>query len=95
LAAIECSSSRGVERRMIMVIALSPELAAALGESAGKRGMAPEELALETLRERFLTDATAAPVQPQDEWEGRVLGVATNCGVSLPDSALSREGLYE
>jgi hypothetical protein len=78
-----------------MVIALSPELEAALGELARRRGIAPEELAIEALRERFLTSATAAPVRPQDEWERRLLGVATDCGVSLPDSALSREGLYE
>ena len=30
-----------------------------------------------------------------DEWERNVLGLATDCGVSLPHSALSGEGLYE
>jgi predicted transcriptional regulator len=78
-----------------MIIALSPDLEAALSELARRRGIAPEELAIEALRERFLTDVTAATVQPRDEWERRLLGVATDCGVSLPDSALSREGLYE
>ena len=34
-------------------------------------------------------------VQPQDEWERRLLGVAQDCGVSLPDLAVSSEGLYE
>jgi predicted DNA-binding antitoxin AbrB/MazE fold protein len=36
-----------------------------------------------------------APLEPQDEWERRLLGVAKDCGVTLPDSAVSSEGLYE
>jgi hypothetical protein len=78
---------------MVMVIALGPELEAVLRELARQRGVAPETLALDALRERFL--AAGPPVRPQDEWERRLLGAATDCGVSLPDSALSSEGLYE
>ena len=76
-----------------MVIHLGPELASALIESARGRGIAPEALALETLRERFLT--TAEAIQPRDDWERRLLDAASDCGVSLSDSALSSEGLYE
>ncbi len=76
-----------------MVIRLSSELEAALIESARRQGVAPEVLALDALRERFLAAATT--VRPQDEWERRLLGVATDCGVSLPHSALSSDGLYE
>jgi hypothetical protein len=76
-----------------MVITLGPELEAALMEAARRRGVAPEVLALDVLRERFLTPAS--PLQPQDEWERRLLGLAKDCGVSLPDSAVSSEGLYE
>jgi hypothetical protein len=76
-----------------MVITLSSELEAALTEVARRQGVAPEALALNTLRERFLPPA--APVQPQDEWERRLLGLAKDCGVSLSDAALSREELYE
>jgi hypothetical protein len=75
-----------------MVITLDSQLEAALNELARQQGIAPEVLALNALRERFLS---AAPPQPQDEWERRVLGVAKDCGVSLPDSAVSSEGLYE
>ena len=32
---------------------------------------------------------------PQDEWERILLGLATDCGVSLSHSALSSEGMYE
>jgi len=76
-----------------MVITLGPELEAALNEVARRRGIAPETLALNTLRERFL--GTPTPVQPQDEWERRLLGLAKDCGVSLPNSAVRREALYE
>jgi hypothetical protein len=76
-----------------MVITLGPELEAALNELARREGVAPKDLALNALRERFL--AAASPLQPQDEWERRLLGAATACGVSLPHSAVSSEGLYE
>ena len=76
-----------------MVITLGPELEAALNELAGRQRVSPEVLALNVLRERFLP--LGAPVQPRDEWERRLLGAATDCGVSLPHSAVSSEGLYE
>ena len=49
-----------------MVITLDPELEAALNEQARRQGVAPEVLALNALRERFLA---AARLQPRDEWE--------------------------
>jgi hypothetical protein len=75
-----------------MVLTLSPELEAALNKAANQRGVAPEVLAMDALRERFLG---AASLQPQDEWERGLLEAARDCGVSLPDSALSSEGLYD
>lgn len=75
-----------------MVITLGPELEAALNEQARRQGVTPEVLALNALRERFLT---APPIQPRDEWERRLLGAATDCGVSLPHEAVSSEGLYD
>jgi hypothetical protein len=76
-----------------MVVHLSPELEAALNEQAQRQGVAPEALALDALRERFLAPASA--IQPRDEWEQCLLGAATDCGVSPPHAALSSEGLYE
>ena len=76
-----------------MVITLGSELEAALDEQARRRGGAGEVLALEALRERFLTPVL--PVRPQDEWERRLLELAKDCGVPLSDAALSREALYE
>ena len=37
----------------------------------------------------------APPLQPRDEWERRLLSIATDCGVSLSNEAVSSEGLYE
>jgi len=75
-----------------MVITLTPDLESALKELARRLGTEPEALALEVLRERFLSPAP--PIQPSDEWERRLLGAAKDCGVSLADAALSREELY-
>jgi hypothetical protein len=76
-----------------MVINLSPQLEAALSEQARRRGVALEVLVLDALRDRFLPKAPA--VEPQDDWERRLFGAAIDCGVSVPDSALSSDGLYE
>lgn len=76
-----------------MVINLDPKLEAALSEAAKSQGVAPEELALDVLRGHFL--GTSSPVQPRDEWERQLLGLAKNCGVSLLDWSLRREALYD
>jgi len=76
-----------------MVVTLGPELEAALIAVARRKGVAPEALALQALRERFLAPAAVAP--PRDEWERRLRGAATDCGVSLSDEAVSSEGLYD
>ena len=76
-----------------MTITLGTDLEAALNDLARGQGLSPEVLALDALRERFLP--LASPLQPQDEWERRLLGVARDWGVSLPDSAVCSEGLYE
>jgi hypothetical protein len=54
--------------------------------------VAPEELALTLLRERLLATQT---LEPRDEWERGLLAAARPWGVSLSDTALSSEGLYD
>ena len=76
-----------------MVIRLTAELETALNESARQLGVAPDALAIGVLQERFLP--TQAPIASPDEWQRNLLALATDCGVSLPHSALSSEGLYE
>lgn len=75
-----------------MVITLDSVLEAALNESARRQGITPEVLALNALRERFLSPVL---LEPRDEWERRLREAATDCGVSLSNEALSREELYD
>ncbi len=75
-----------------MVITLDSELETALKEKANRQGIAPEDLALKALRKQFLA---AADLQPRDEWERGLLASVRNWGVSLSDSAPSREELYD
>jgi hypothetical protein len=76
-----------------MTITLGPDLSAALNDAARRQGVPPDVLALNVLRERFLTHASG--IQPRDEWERHLLGLPKNCRVSRSDEALSRETLYE
>lgn len=76
-----------------MVLTLTSDLEAAVNEQARDRGVSPEELALSALRNAFLPHPQ--PVTPQDEWERRLFAAAIDCGVSVPDAALSSDGLYE
>lgn len=76
-----------------MTITLDPALETALKEAAQRQGVAPDLLALNVLRERLLVPGP--DLEPRDDWERRLLGLALNCGVSLPDEALSREALYD
>jgi hypothetical protein len=76
-----------------MIITLGPDLEAALNTLARKRGVSPETLALDALRERFLVPALRP--QSQDEWERHLRSAATDCGVSLSNESVSSEGLYD
>jgi hypothetical protein len=76
-----------------MVITLDMELEAALTEPARREGIAPADLAVKALRERFLQPAVSA--QSQDEWERQLRRAASDCGVSLLDSAVSSEGVHD
>lgn len=75
-----------------MVLTLPPNLESALTAHARRRGVTPEVLVVEVLHRQLLP---AAPPVPADEWERKLFGAAINCGVSVPDAALSSDGLYE
>ena len=76
-----------------MVVELDPELEAALIERAERERIAPEALVLKVLRERFLTSVPAKG--PRGDLKELLRSVAKDCGVSLPNSALSREEIYD
>lgn len=77
-----------------MVIKLTEKLIGALTNAARQTGVAPEDLALQALNERFLSENHPIIV-PQDDWERLLLSAASDCGVALSDAAVSSEGLYE
>jgi hypothetical protein len=78
---------------MAMAIHLPPQLQAAIDEHSKQRGISSEDLAIDALRERFLP--SRLPVEPKDEWEQRLFSASISCGVSVTNSALSSDGLYE
>lgn len=75
-----------------MVIELPTTLQAALAASAARRGVPPEALVLDVLRREFMPQT---PPAPGNEWERRLFSAAVETGVSVPDAALSSDGLYE
>jgi hypothetical protein len=81
------------QRGTAVVITLGADLESALNDLAREQGVAPEALALNALRERFL--GPDRRVQPRDEWERHLLGGATDCGVAPSHEAVGSEGLYE
>jgi len=76
-----------------MVITLGPDLEAALNELARQQGVTPETLAINVLRKRLL--GSSRRIEPQDDWERRLLEAATDCGVAPTHEAVGSEGLYE
>lgn len=76
-----------------MTIILSSDLEASLIERARRQGISPEELIVNTLREKFAPNGL--PFEPRDEWERGLLAIARDCGIGVPNEALSSEGLYE
>ena len=75
-----------------MVLTLPAPLEAALTDQARRKGVTPEALALDVLRQHIVP---ISPPVPQDEWERGLLALGIDCGVSLTDEQLSREAMYD
>lgn len=82
-----------------MTITLTPEIERALAEQARAQAIAPETLALDSLREKFVSDRQPASgpdlIEPRDDWERLVASIGVDTGVSLTDEQTSREVIYE
>jgi hypothetical protein len=76
-----------------MVIHIPKQLEVAIDDQAKRRGVSPETLALEAIRERF---QLKVPTEAEHEaWKRKLSEAASDCGVALTNEALSSEGLYE
>jgi hypothetical protein len=75
-----------------MVLRLPSELESALKQRAEQAGTNAQDLALTALRERFLPPAV--PRSAEDRIELLHASIK-DYGVSLPDSALTSEGIYD
>ncbi len=69
-----------------MVLNIGSDLEAVLNEAASRQGVTAEELAIKALKDRFVRPR----IQPRDDWERRLLGIGSDCGVSL--SGASKPG---
>ena len=75
-----------------MNITLPNDLVLALAEEAKARGVSTEAHAVDVLRRQLIP---GTPPIPRDEWEKRLFELGVDCGVSVPDWALSSDGLYD
>jgi hypothetical protein len=80
-----------------MTIRLTSDLEEMIRKQADERRTTSEAIIMDVLRERFLRPSGGAPSsrQPADDLRARLQRLATHCGVSLSDEAVSGEGLYE
>lgn len=78
-------------------ITLPPDLEQAATAEAKQAGLSPQELVLQILRRKLLSNNTAAKSASVtgDDWERMLSDAAIDCGVSLSDEAVSSEGLYD
>jgi len=73
-----------------MTMTPSPELEAKLAQHAARGNQDPETSAKWILDE--ILGLPSLPFLPRDSWERDLLAAASECGVSLSNEALSREG---
>jgi hypothetical protein len=80
-----------------MTIQLTSELEEMIRRRADERRSTPEALVMDVLREEFVPTSSGAvlPQQSADDFKARLRRLATHCGVSLSDEAVSSEGLYD
>jgi hypothetical protein len=81
----------------MMTITLPADLEKAVMELASQQGISPEKLVFDILQEEFRPRSVefTRALEPRDAWEAGVRALATPCGTSVSDEALSSENLYE
>ena len=80
-----------------VTITLTPNLEQAVFQRAREQRTTPEAVILDALREKLsLPEPEHQSAAPSaNEWKIRLRKLATRCGVSLSNEAVSSEGLYD
>ena len=86
-----------MESTSSVTITLTPHLQQAVFERAREQQTTPEAIILDAVREKLSERARddQSQGQPPDEWQKRLRKLASHCGVSLSNEAVSSEGLYD
>jgi len=79
---------------MTLVLNLPPETEARLRDRAQLAGIAPEALALETLREGLEDDRTSSPTLSTEEWLAKFDAWIASLKPGNPNLDDSRESIY-
>ncbi len=80
-----------------VTITLTPHLQQAVIQRAREQQTSPETVILDALREKLSQPGPdhRSSAQVPDEWKIRLRKLASRCGVSLSNEAVSSEGLYD
>ncbi len=79
-----------------MTIRLEADLEEVIRKHASEQQTTPEAIVMDILREQLsLSRGPSLPHPPAEDWKTRLRRLATHCGVSLSDEAVSSEGLYD
>lgn len=79
---------------MTLTLELDPDLEALLNDSAHKRGVTPEAIAVQVLREKLST-LQPESLESRDDWERTLRSIATPRGFGLTNEQLGREEIYD
>ena len=79
----------------MLTINLTPELEQAAVAEANRRGIAVQDLTAEALRAHLTPKASQRSSMSHSELKRRLAALGVDCGVSLPDDALTSEALYD
>ncbi len=80
-----------------MTINFSPELEKIIETQANQLCSTPESIVVDALRDKFfsLLPVSEANLHALNDRKLRLRQLASHCGVSLSDQALSSDGLYD
>jgi hypothetical protein len=79
----------------MITVSLAPDLEQAALAEAKRRGIPVQELTAEALRALLIARTSPPAAMSHGEWKRKLARLGVDCGVSLPDAALTSEALYD